>query len=80
MIKKLFIVIWVFLVITGSLTAAQDFGELLGELSRGYYNAVNSQYDSEMSCVKDLISNGVERINIATGDGKCWEEENGYYN
>lgn len=33
----------------------------------------------EDACVKTLVEAGTERINIATLDGECWEEENGYY-
>lgn len=35
--------------------------------------------DAENQCVAGLIAQEVERINIATGNGTCWEEENGYY-
>ena len=44
------------------------------------YNEAKQQYRSEMECVAKLISNGVERINIATHNGTCSVKTNGYYN
>ncbi len=35
-------------------------------------------YIQESYCVQGLIKSGVERINIATDNGKCWVEINGY--
>lgn len=40
----------------------------------------NEQYKAECQCVREKIALGIERINIATKDGECWVEENGYYN
>ena len=34
----------------------------------------------EGECIAHLVSQGVERINIATSNGNCWVETNGYYN
>ncbi|CAM0039710.1 hypothetical protein VPHD148_0249 [Vibrio phage D148] len=38
------------------------------------------QHAAESKCVAGLIAQEVERIDISTANGKCWEEENGYYN
>ncbi|QPI17663.1 hypothetical protein vBAmePR8F_gp03 [Alteromonas phage vB_AmeP_R8W] len=35
-------------------------------------------YIQESYCVQGLVKSGVERINIATDNGKCWFELNGY--
>lgn len=35
-------------------------------------------YIQESYCVQGLVKSGVERINIATDNGKCWVEINGY--
>lgn len=35
-------------------------------------------YIEESYCVRGLVKSGVERINIATDNGKCWVEINGY--
>ena len=34
----------------------------------------------EGECIAKHIAQGVERIDIATKDGTCWVETNGYYN
>ena len=39
----------------------------------------NEQYKAECQCVREKIALGIERINIATEDGECWVEDNGYY-
>lgn len=40
----------------------------------------SDQYKLESSCVREKIALGIERIDIATKDGTCWVEDNGYYN
>ena len=40
----------------------------------------SDQYKLEPACVREKIALGIERIDIATKDGKCWVEDNGYYN
>lgn len=35
-------------------------------------------YIQESYCVQGLVKSGIERINIATDNGKCWVEVNGY--
>lgn len=40
----------------------------------------SDQYKLESACVREKIAQGVERIDIATKNGTCWVEDNGYYN
>ena len=40
----------------------------------------SEQYKLESACVREKIAQGVERIDIATKNGTCWVEDNGYYN
>lgn len=40
----------------------------------------SDQYKIESACVRKKIALGIERIDIATKDGTCWVEDNGYYN
>ncbi|CAL9982512.1 hypothetical protein VPHD69_0251 [Vibrio phage D69] len=44
------------------------------------WDRIKSQHAAESKCVAGLIAQEVERIDISTANGKCWEEENGYYN
>lgn len=51
----------------------------LGGVKAGIaWEAADAQYDAQNACVKEMVQT-VERINIAVGNGTCWEEENGYY-
>lgn len=40
----------------------------------------SDQYKLESVCIREKIALGIERIDIATKDGTCWVEANGYYN
>jgi len=38
-----------------------------------------AEQSMEGECIAHLIAKGVERIDIATDNGRCWVETNGYY-
>lgn len=43
------------------------------------YKQASLQWTQETTCVNQLIQQGTKRINIATNNGTCWVEVNGYY-
>ena len=43
------------------------------------WHIADQQFTAEMNCIQDLVKQGTQRIDIATKNGKCWEEKRGYY-
>ena len=43
------------------------------------YKEIQAIEAEEQACVNKLIAQGVERIDIYTGDGICYTTPNGYY-
>jgi hypothetical protein len=43
------------------------------------YNVIKAQNAAESECIADFIRTGIERKDIARGDGTCWVETNGYH-
>ena len=58
-------------------------GVILFVLSMYFWSLVIEQatlvHKAEGECIATLISQGVERIDVATENGICWKEKNGYY-
>lgn len=50
-----------------------------GVQAKDAWEAAGAVVDAESKCVAQMVAQGIERIDIAVGNGKCWEEENGYY-
>ena len=57
---------------------------IVGSFGSGIFAAAIQEematYKAEGECIAKHIAQGVERIDIATKDGTCWAETNGYYN
>ena len=62
------------------LVAAVGVTYPLMDLAYAAFKSEQALVHNEHKCVAELIAQGVQRIDIATGNGTCWDEENGYYN
>lgn len=51
----------------------------LGVVAQAKLQLAQEQNQQELTCVANMVNSGVERINIARGNGSCWFQHNGYY-
>lgn len=50
-----------------------------GVQAKDAWEAAGAVVEAESKCIARMVAQGIERIDIASSNGKCWEEENGYY-